>query len=837
MRALAASVVLAGAALAQDPSELAPESYRATTWTIANGLPQGSINDLLQTREGALWAATFGGLVRFDGLEFKVYDLESLPAMPSSRVTALAPDGGDGLWIALQSGHLLHFRDGRALAVERIPGTDMEPLVLLRPMDGALWVQCVNGAVLRFAESRWTLLVPAVGGGSYEGLCLNRDGSVSVAAGQELVVFEADGKERTRVRAPGRILALATGDSKGPWIGLDDGLAHLGEHGIERVPMTLRPEPRIQCILPGSGGDLWLGTSDGPVHLLADGDPTNGLLVYSSDPFPAIGVRALLRDSDGNIWVGADGFGLVRLRPHRLASFGPVEWRTGVTALAGDGEGGAWVGRGCNGLSRLLDRHWLPDPVDLPSSPGQGNCIESLLLVLRLDLRVSSRFLPVLEDAGIAGVIGPMLATGPDDVWVSTVDGQLLHVGKDDRVLERFQLDGQVHSLAAAGDGSLWVGGDGTLRHIVQGVVRSVGGAGDLPRGVLRDILIEPDGGLWVASYGGGLGYLKDGIAVILSRAQGLPDNSLSAIRVDDMGRFWILANQGLLIVRREELLDVVRGRASGFVPVVLGTEAGMLESEYGTPAAIRDSAGRLWFGTIGGPVRIDPRDFPANQTPPEARIERLRADDVALPCRAGVPVPALTRRLVLEYTAFALTASDRTRFRYQLSGLDEHWIEAGAQRWVAFTALGPGTYTFQVAARNEDGIWSERPARLEFEVLPAWWQTSTFRIAVVLAGALLLLLAHRRRVEGRRCSSRPKGAHRPKSANRVCATSSRTPGAWRPRGSSRARWPTRSTSRWRRSSPMRRRASASSRASRSRGPSSRRSWRTSPSRGSAPRR
>jgi signal transduction histidine kinase len=265
---------------------------------------------------------------------------------------------------------------------------------------------------------------------------------------------------------------------------------------------------------------------------------------------------------------------------------------------------------------------------------------------------------------------------------------------------------------------------------------------------VLRDILPEADGGVWVASYGGGLGYLKDGVGRTVSRMHGLPDNSLTAIRSDVGGNLWILSNLGLVVAPRAELLAVATGSASKFAPVVLGPEAGMPESEFGEPSAMTDAQGRLWFGTIAGPVRVDPRDFPFNRTPARVSIERVRADDVALPLSARVEVPALTRRLELGFTAFALTAPERTCFRYQLEGFDEHWIEAGAQRWVAFTSLSPGPYHFRVAARNEDGLWSESPALLDLYVLPAWWQTWTFRGSAVLAAAVLLLLVHRLRVD-----------------------------------------------------------------------------------------
>ena len=47
--------------------------YRFDYWTADNGLPQNSVRDIVQTRDGYLWPATFDGLVRFDGVRFTVF--------------------------------------------------------------------------------------------------------------------------------------------------------------------------------------------------------------------------------------------------------------------------------------------------------------------------------------------------------------------------------------------------------------------------------------------------------------------------------------------------------------------------------------------------------------------------------------------------------------------------------------------------------------------------------------------------------------------------------------------------------------------------------------------
>src|SRR5690348_6969325 len=81
-----------------------PEDYRVAHWTTAEGLPQNTINDIVALPNGELWLATFGGLVRFDGAEFRVIDIASDEGLASNRITALARMGQDGFWFVTQEG-------------------------------------------------------------------------------------------------------------------------------------------------------------------------------------------------------------------------------------------------------------------------------------------------------------------------------------------------------------------------------------------------------------------------------------------------------------------------------------------------------------------------------------------------------------------------------------------------------------------------------------------------------------------------------------------------------------------------------------------------------------
>src|SRR5262245_57608165 len=73
----------------QQGASAAVDPYVQTVWTTEDGLPQNSVNAIVQSRDGYLWLATFGGLARFDGVRFTIFNSANTPGLKSNRITAL----------------------------------------------------------------------------------------------------------------------------------------------------------------------------------------------------------------------------------------------------------------------------------------------------------------------------------------------------------------------------------------------------------------------------------------------------------------------------------------------------------------------------------------------------------------------------------------------------------------------------------------------------------------------------------------------------------------------------------------------------------------------------
>ena len=163
--------------------------------------------------------------------------------------------------------------------------------------------------------------------------------------------------------------------------------------------------------------------------------------------------------------------------------------------------------------------------------------------------------------------------------------------------------------------------------------------------------------------------------------------------------------------------------------------------SDLGTfsPNVARAVDGKLWFVTYDGVAVIDPQHVPVNTLPPPVHVEQISADGVVHEGSQALDLPPAVRDLRIDYTALSLVAPEKVRFRYKLEGRDQDWIDAGTRRQAFYTDLPPNRYRFRVTAANNDGVWNEAGDILEFSILPTFYQTRSFKLAMLGCAVALL--------------------------------------------------------------------------------------------------
>ncbi len=758
--------------------------YRMKSWGQEQGLPQNSIRAIAQTPDGFLWLGTEEGLVRFDGIRFEVFTRANTETLTSSRVIDLQTDGRGRLWVATYEGDLLCRQpDGRFARPEPMgAASPASPNALCLGTAGeTVWIgareggprQVHNGRLRPWPGPPALALRPAraITADGAEGVWLGTDAGVyhlPATPGEAQSFTEAEGLPNGQVQA---LLRTASGEL---WAGTRAGLARLDGGANRFVPVAVAELGGQAIIALGEDrdGNLWAGTLKGGVWRRRAGtDEWQGLRVR--DGLPDDRILKIFEDREGNLWL-ATGGGLCRLADVNFATFATAEGLPDDQArvvMASRRDGSVWVGTP-NGLGRQgpSDHRFRPEdsPPARSGKEGLGSFVISLfedatgaLCFGTADYLLRRRAAPgagpdalpgAPEEIALAGGAGTMCERVPGEFWAGTSAG-----------LYRFERGRQtgfytakeglasnaVLALCADGEGGLWIGTRGGLNRWRDGAIETVPTADGRPlTGRVAALFLDAANTLWVGTIEQGIRRRLPG--QLLSRActarQGLfHDTAYVILEAGD--RLWMSCNQGVYSVPKAELAEFFDERRGAVNCVSYGTSDGMRSAECNgafNPAGCRDAAGRLWFPTTKGVVRVDPARLRRNAVLPPVLVERLMVDDEAPRLNpAGAETLHLgpgVRRLQFDYAGLSLTAPERVRYRYRLVGFDPGWVDAGTRRAAFYTALPPGDYRFEVRACNNDGVWNDAGAALAFVLRPRFYQTSWFAalaaLAAVLAGA-----------------------------------------------------------------------------------------------------
>jgi signal transduction histidine kinase len=219
---------------------------------------------------------------------------------------------------------------------------------------------------------------------------------------------------------------------------------------------------------------------------------------------------------------------------------------------------------------------------------------------------------------------------------------------------------------------------------------------------------------------------------------------------VDDAEHFvWVYTACGLVRIARTELDAWVADPSRSVQATLFDVSEGVRTQS--NPSAVQGvskaSDGRIWYIAFDGVSVIDPQHFPFNKLPPPVQIEQVTADRKTYDAAQGLRLPPLVRDLAIDYTALSFVAPEQVKFRYKLEGYDNDWQDAGNRRQAIYTNLPPRAYRFRLMASNNSGVWNEEGALLDFSIAPALYQTTWFRLALVVLFLALLWAAYMFRV------------------------------------------------------------------------------------------
>jgi ligand-binding sensor domain-containing protein/signal transduction histidine kinase len=750
LRSIALALITAALPLAGASLRALPDGYTRRVWQTQDGLPENTIQAFAQTPDNYLWIGTSGGLVRFDGAEFVVYDRDNTPAIHENSVFCLTVAHDGSLWAGADGGGLVRYRAGIFRSYGEAEGlTNAFVRSVVETRDGVLWVGTDDG-LFRLDGDR---LLRVDGTGKIPKLAvhaIHEDHLGNVWVGGSLLI-RIRGAEYREYHLEGsgsanRVKSIAETPDGSVWVGAVSGLQRLDPEArdsgrFERVPGIAST---VRALLADRSGVLWIGSIGDGLIRFAAGAFTH---VTAPDNPPSSTVLALFSDNEQNVWAGMQT-GLLRLSRAAINSFPlPDTANADFGTVYSDPDGSLWVAS--THLYKIDAKRersqFVPAPApDIRVRTVLRDSTGALWIgtegdgVFRTKGGVQTQL--TTRDGLVNDFIRAFLESRDGSIWIGADEG--VTRWREGKLTNYREAQGlayfSVRTIAETRAGDIWIGTERGVSHWRDGRFVQDAVTARLHSEKIWAIHEDADGGLWIGTRGAGLFRWRGGKLTSYSAADGLPGNSVYQILEDRQGAFWMSGPNAIWSVPRSDL-DTLADHPGHHPSVTLyglsdGVEATQI---YGgvAPAGCLTATGEVWFPSNRGPVRIVPLEAKPESLP-KITIGQVLVDGRAIPAGDSIVAPPGAGRLQISYAAIRLRSQERIRFRYRLEGFDHDWTEALQRRVAFYTNLPPAHYRFRVQAFEMNRPDSVTEAALAVEWRPHVYLTPWF---LALSGALVV--------------------------------------------------------------------------------------------------
>jgi signal transduction histidine kinase/CheY-like chemotaxis protein len=718
-----------------------------------SGLNNLGIEDIAQDRQGYLWVSSQGGLFRFDGQHFEVEgDSVGLPWYWSESLHCTR-DGA--LWVASPNG-LFEERQGQFHAVPLpVSGMSRGKRTIDSDASGRVYLATTEGLLASGSSGgvrQWSRIWPQAGRPpeSSSGVKVFSPGEVWFNCAQSLCVW--NGRDVQHFGLPqgvpaqrwfafvkdgeGRILARSSDylmqwvPERGRWIHADSGLSRT----IETNPPFVDHSGKV--LVPTDSG-------------LAERSASGWRYLQRKNGLPVNVVTSLFEDREGNIWAGTYGGGVAQWIGYReWLSWTEAEGLPSeeVWSIVPESPSRYWIGtsRGVVVLEQSADRWTVRAPKSAPHSHRiismardlQGH-VWAPSAKIGFDRLDDSRAGPRSIGAR-SGIHGPdvydVLTDRENRLWVATKKGlfQSTRLDQPEVSFASVSVPGQNRpdfwwTVKLAADGTIWAAG-------AQGLFSMREGRATLyskKDGLLADAVFvcQPvNGDVWV-SYDSHQGITRlrweSGRLQLKHYRTGnlYRTDRIYSMAPDPLGRLYLGTGNGLLVFDGKDWNTIETGD-------------GLIWPDCSQGGLLFDPQGALWIGTSRGLSQYRPQSSQRRRRPPVVFADAVLTNGVPLPAGNPPQLSFADNTINFRFGGLTFTNWAKVLFRYRLTGLEDRWVETHT-RSVRYPALPPGRYAFEVRMRSAEGVWSEAPAVVPFEVLTPWWRS---RWLIALCVALLAL-------------------------------------------------------------------------------------------------
>lgn len=735
--------------------------------TVEQGLSQNSVVSIAQDSIGYIWFNTEDGLNKYDGREFKYYDIPSGDTKREVKYITgeLFVDRLGALWVIGNSGKLNQYQQEKDSFYEvssfeqvitiaqdtnlnyyigtygkglyKIEYKTKDTLQILKPKDK-------HFAVCSFVETDNNTI-----------LATTDDGIIEIKNGAYKFIELANKTIFSRFAKSKNGTIFLGSYEKGLYIKTQKDIGFKPFKGFNNYPL---PENLIiKDLLVDKRDWLWVTTESHGVFLVDFNLKTVQNFIYKkNDPY-AIQSNSLFflhEDNTGTIWIGTEGAGVcyydAYLTKFNVLTDDQVQQNIqidGIRAITTDANNTLWIGTEGKGLTKINPLNQNAYTYTSSNSNLLENTIVSLFYdqgnlwigllnkgLQMMDANYKMTFFKETESFTVLKIF----KDASKNIWLCTNQG-LIQFDEKKGIIKQFTsknsnlasnyyistIEQDINTIAQGDENTLWVGTefDGLYKlDLKENKFSSVEAISD------RIFSLHYDGSkLWIGTNGNGLKSYntKKGTIKNYTKTDGLSNNVVYSILPDSDNNLWLSSNKGITKLKIEnDSVSEIKNYSNYF---------GLQSYEFNAGAYHKDVNGTLYFGGIKGLNWFNPKHLKTNPKRPKTVLTKLEVFNNKIPFTKGLKLSHKENTLSFTFASLQFSQPELNQYKYRLINNDDNWIDSGFMNVAHYTNLPPNNYEFQVISSNYDGVWNETPTTYHFTILKPWYSTNLAYFLYVL--------------------------------------------------------------------------------------------------------
>ncbi|MDA3865912.1 MAG: SpoIIE family protein phosphatase [Salinivirgaceae bacterium] len=767
------------------------QSYTFDYWGVQDGLSQSVVNCIYQDSEGFIWIGTQNGLNQFNGYTFKTHlnNPNDTNTISGNWIYDIVEDQKGFIWVATEQGvNRFHKQRGAFERLDHTKGAEnrMTSKVVYGlgfDDDGDLILNALPNFYVYHFDNKKLESVPYNGEDdaiTNQKIPVFREKSGRVWIGTKRGVFiYKDGKITPfRYNELGNIpevTSIYQDRQNRIWIGTKLGLYAYDKDNNTFNAISSFDGFVVRSTIEDSKGGLWVGTESGLFKGLPRTD--NGNLVLNN--LIKIGdlgheiVYDLLIDHSENLWVGTlNGLNKTNLKPRKFRTYrkslnpNSIDLIDNVIAsIYKVNDSVVWVGNWGKGLN-VFNRNSKEVQHYSTAEKGNRKLTNDFVHVIfkdhmdyywlgtrdgllvyderakefgRPDAMITFQNMPNLGGHRIYNIIQDNLkfywiATQKGVYCIDYITGQMKHYAAENEDESERLTNNLVYDIIQDDEGLFWIATSNGLNVLnrktskIKQYVFEPNNNKTIGENFIVSLCQINPGFIWIGTQSGLFKYdKKSGVFEYYNQQYNIPAKLIYEILADKNNNLWLASQEGLAFFNTTE------NQARNYT-----VEEGLQSTEFNLNAAHLAGDGEMFFGGMNGFNSFYPDSLYINSYIPPVVISNFTKRNNSKLYNVNVYDDNIALKhndyeVFIEFAALEYTNPGQNEYAYKMDGITNGWIEIGNRRYVNFSNLSPGKYSFNLIGSNNDGVWNKKGRNVQITVSPPWYRTTLAYITYVI--------------------------------------------------------------------------------------------------------